>query len=156
MYDRHLLLLRNGISMRRPVGGASSSFFIDQGSHGSFNRHSLTAAYSLAVAKAGGTPVILPFIPDSVPAYLDLVDGIIISGGSDFDPARFGDTEVHPQTYDITPDRDEAEIQLVRGAVERSLPVLGICRGIQAIAVALGGTLIQHVPTQYSDEIEHR
>jgi putative glutamine amidotransferase len=142
--------------MRRPIIGISSSFFVDNASHGTFNRHSLTAAYSIGVERAGGTPVILPFLPDSVDAYLDLVDGLVLSGGSDFDPARFGDTEVHPATYDILPDRDEAEIRLVQGAVERKMPLLGICRGIQAIAVALGGTLIQDVPTQFSGEIGHR
>ena len=142
--------------MRRPVIGISSSYFVDNASHGTFNRHSLTAAYSIGVEKAGGTPIILPFLPNSVDGYLEIVDGLIISGGSDFDPALFGDTEVHPATYDITPDRDEAEIRLVRGAKERGIPVLGICRGIQAIAVALGGTLIQDVPTQFSAEIGHR
>jgi len=142
--------------MRKPVIGISSSYFVDNASHGSFNRHSITAAYSLAIARAGGTPIILPFIPDAVPGYLDLVDGLILSGGSDFDPARFGETEVHPATYDIVPDRDEAEIRLIQGAKARDIPVLGICRGVQAIAVALGGTLIQDVPTQFSTEIGHR
>ena len=99
--------------MRKPVIGISSSYFVDNASHGSFNRHSITAAYSLAIARAGGTPIILPFIPDAVPGYLDLVDGLILSGGSDFDPARFGETEVHPATYDIVPERDEAEIRLI-------------------------------------------
>ena len=142
--------------MRRPVIGISSSYFVDKASHGTFDRHSLTAAYSIGVEKAGGTPIILPFLPDSVDSYLDLVDGLILSGGSDFDPATFGDTEVHPATYDILPERDEAEILLVRGAKDRGIPLLGICRGIQAIAVALGGTLIQDVPTQFDPKIGHR
>ena len=142
--------------MRRPIIGISSSYFVDNASHGSFNRHSVTAGYSMAVAQVGGAPIILPFIPDAVETYLELIDGLILSGGSDIDPARFGDTEVHPATYDIIPDRDEAEIRLVEGAAARSIPILGICRGIQAIAVALGGSLIQDVPSQISTDIEHR
>jgi putative glutamine amidotransferase len=145
-----------GTHMRRPVIGISASWYVDQASHGTFNRHAISADYSLGVAKAGGAPIILPFIPDVVDTFLDLVDGLILSGGSDFDPARFGDAEVHPATYDILPDRDEAEIRLIQGAMARDIPILGICRGIQAIAIATGGTLIQDVATQYSPEIGHR
>jgi putative glutamine amidotransferase len=105
---------------------------------------------------AGGVPVILPFVPDAALEMLDVIDGLILSGGSDLDPALFGDTEVHPQTYDILPDRDAAELALAKGALDRDMPILGICRGIQALNVAMGGTLYQDVPDQYSADIAHR
>ena len=143
-------------SMDRPVIGITSSQFIDTASHGVFPRHSISKAYSEAVYKAGGTPVILPFFGDLAANMLDLIDGLILTGGADIDPARFGDDEVHPKTYDILPDRDEAEIELTRGALARDLPILGICRGIQVLNVAMGGTLYQDVPDQFSAEIEHR
>jgi putative glutamine amidotransferase len=87
---------------------------------------------------------------------LDLIDGLLLTGGADIDPARFGEAEVHPRTYDILPDRDEAEIELTRGALSREIPILGICRGIQVLNVAMGGTLYQDVPDQFSAEIAHR
>ena len=85
-----------------------------------------------------------------------LVDGLILSGGSDLDPSRFGDTEVHPETYDIIPERDEAELILARMALERDIPVLGICRGIQVLNVAMGGSLYQDVASQYPTSLAHR
>jgi putative glutamine amidotransferase len=142
--------------MHRPVIALSASQFVDHASHGTFVRHSLTAAYSEAVHKAGGIPIILPFIADIVEDALNFVDGLVLTGGSDFDPKLFGDTEIHPQTYEITPARDQAELLLARSAIERDIPLLGICRGIQAINIAFGGTLYQDVPTQYSSEIGHR
>src|SRR5215210_7041615 len=114
-------------AMRRPVIGICASQFLDQASHGTFVRHSLSAAYSEAVHVAGGVPIILPFFADKADAYLDLIDCLILSGGADIDPVRFGDTEVHPTTYDILPERDDAEIQLTTGALERRMPILGIC-----------------------------
>jgi putative glutamine amidotransferase len=142
--------------MRRPVIGITSSHLIDKASHGVFPRHALPTAYSAAVHRAGGVPVILPFIPEAAEQMLELIDGLILSGGSDLDPALFGDAEVHPQTYDILPDRDSAELALANGALARDMPILGICRGIQALNVAAGGTLYQDVPDQFSQEIRHR
>ena len=143
-------------SMDRPVIGITSSQFIDTASHGVFPRHSISKAYSEAVHRAGGVPVILPFFGDLAASMLDLVDGLILTGGADIDPARFGDEEIHPKTYDILPDRDEAEIELTRGALSRDMPILGICRGVQVLNVAMGGTLYQDVPDQFSADIEHR
>lgn len=142
--------------MRRPVIGITSSQFIETASHGVIPRHSLSKAYSDAVHQAGGTPIILPFIADVASNMLDIIDGLILTGGADIDPARFGEHTVHPKTYDILADRDEAEIRLATGAMERDLPLLGICRGIQVLNVALGGTLYQDVTDQFSAEIGHR
>jgi putative glutamine amidotransferase len=81
---------------------------------------------------------------------LDKLDGLILAGGCDIDPSSYGE-EPHPQTNGTVPERDRAEIALTQAAVERDMPVLGICRGMQLINVALGGTLNQHLP----DDVGH-
>jgi putative glutamine amidotransferase len=81
---------------------------------------------------------------------LDLIDGLILSGGSDIDPASYG-ADRHPETGITVPERDRTEVALARRAIERDLPVLGICRGMQLLNVAFGGTLLQHLP----DEVGH-
>ncbi len=95
------------------------------------------------VAAAGGAPVVLPPVPGAL-APAGRLDGLIISGGPDVDPARYGQ---EPGPHTVTrPDRDAAEIALLRAALDGGIPVLGICRGMQVMNVALGGTLIQHLP----------
>jgi putative glutamine amidotransferase len=142
--------------MHRPVIGITSSQFVDQASHGTFNRHSLSKAYSEAVHRAGGVPIILPYFEDVANEMLKLIDGLILSGGADIDPARFGDRDIHPETYDIIPERDAAEFALAAGALERDMPLLGICRGIQVLNVVMGGTLYQDVADQFRPDIAHR
>lgn len=103
--------------------------------------------YSLAVQRAGGLALILP--PDDVVAespdeLLDMIDGLILAGGSDIDPASYG-AQPHPETRGSWPERDRFEIALGTRALERDVPVLGICRGMQMLNVIQGGTLNQHV-----------
>lgn len=83
-----------------------------------------------------------------------LIDGLILAGGADIDPSSYG-AEQDPHTIDTVPARDAFEIALARAAIERDLPLLGICRGMQLINVALGGTLLQHLPDRLGHE-EHR
>lgn len=104
----------------------------------------LPQSYPDAVAGAGGVPVLLPPLP-GVEAAVERLDGLIISGGPDVEPSRYG-AERDPLTKVIRPDRDAAEVALFQAALERGLPVLGVCRGMQLMNVALGGTLIQHLP----------
>ncbi|HYM55348.1 MAG TPA: gamma-glutamyl-gamma-aminobutyrate hydrolase family protein, partial [Solirubrobacteraceae bacterium] len=113
--------------------------------------------YVEAAQRAGGLAVMLPPDPRLVEdpgEALELIDGLILAGGADIDPASYGE-EPHAETVDTVPERDAFEIALVRAAIERDLPVLGICRGMQLINVARGGTLLQHLPERFGHE-EHR
>ncbi|HEY3728716.1 MAG TPA: gamma-glutamyl-gamma-aminobutyrate hydrolase family protein [Solirubrobacteraceae bacterium] len=101
--------------------------------------------YANAVAAAGGRPVLLPPMLDGVAETLDAVDGLIFCGGPDIDPAVYGQRP-GPETAAVSPERDPAELALLRAALDEEVPVLGICRGMQLLNVAYGGTLIQHLP----------
>src|ERR1700755_1408773 len=113
----------------------------------------LSRAYVDAIQRAGAIALMLP--PDSWVAghpddVLDGLDGLLLAGGADIDPGSY-DAEPHPTTTNTRPDRDDAEIALALRALERDIPVLGICRGMQLINVALGGTLVQHLPESIGD-----
>jgi putative glutamine amidotransferase len=133
----------------KPIIGITPSAQLDNLAHGTFLRYCTSAPYVRAVETAGGVPVILPPQRDTVDELLAIIDGLLLSGGPDVDPARYGDTYVHSETYGIDPDRDQFEIDLFGGAIRRDIPVFGICRGIQLMNVALGGTLIQDVATEH-------
>ena len=117
----------------------------------------LSRSYADALREAGAIAFMLPpdprvaAEPDSA---LDALDGLILAGGADIDPASYG-AERHPKTLNTRPERDRVEIALARRALERELPLLGICRGMQLLNVALGGTLIQHLPDSLG-HAEHR
>ncbi len=117
----------------------------------------LALSYLEAVQRAGGLALMLPpdeqLVADPEQA-LELIDGLLLAGGADIDPASYGQP-AHPETVETTRERDAFEIALVRGAIVRDLPVLGICRGMQLINVALGGTLLQHLPERLGHG-EHR
>jgi putative glutamine amidotransferase len=119
-------------------------------------RVSVPRNYVDAVIAAGGVPLVLPSQDDNSDTLLEIVDGLLFTGGADIAPAVYGDGEVHPETYGVDDRRDRFELSLVNLAVEREIPFLCICRGIQVLNVALGGTLIQDIPDQYSQEIQHR
>lgn len=140
----------------KPVIGITPSPIAEELPHGTFYRYALSTNYSEAVEAAGGIPIILPPQQGNVEEMLDMIDGLLLSGGGDIRPDRYGDDYVHEATYGIHDLRDELELQLARGAVERDLPVLCICRGIQVLNVALEGTLIQDVADEYGKQIEHR
>lgn len=113
-------------------------------------------AYLSALAQAGGVPFLIPLNLET-PALrrlYDLADGILLTGGGDIDPKFYQQTP-QAKLYNLQPDRDEMEIRLSRWAVEDGKPVLGICRGVQVMAVAAGGTLCQDVPTQMPQATLH-
>ncbi len=116
------------------------------------------ARYVQAVQRAGGRPVLLPPDPEDAGdpgGVLDLIDALVVTGGAgDLDPALYGD-ERHPETGPIQEERDAYELALVTGALEREMPILGICRGMQILNVAYGGTIEQHLPEVLGHE-EHR
>ncbi len=108
----------------------------------------LPSVYADAINRAGGVPVLLPPAsddPDRAAAVVARLDGLVISGGADVDPAQYGE-EPHPLTVKVRPDRDAWELALLTSAAAANLPTLGVCRGMQVMAVAAGGTLDQHTP----------
>ena len=141
---------------RRPVIGLTPSPSTLERSHGTFNIYGLANTYTTAVESAGGAPIIIPPQTDEPSQLLDRIDGLLLTGGGDIDPARYGDDTVHSTTYGIHPGRDDLELELARAATERNIPLLCICRGIQVLNVALGGTLYQDVADQYSSELQHQ
>jgi len=113
------------------------------------------ASYVESVAEAGGVPLLIPPAAALDPAaVLGAVDGLVFSGGSDLDPELY-DADLHPETAGIVRERDEAELVLMRAALEHDLPLLAICRGSQVLNVALGGDLEQHVPDRVGHSL-HR
>jgi putative glutamine amidotransferase len=102
-------------------------------------------AYVESVAAAGGRALLIPPQDNAVEETLDAIDGLILSGGADLDPALYG-AERHAETTVVQPERDEAELALLRAALDRELPVLAICRGMQLLNVLGGGGLHQHMP----------
>jgi putative glutamine amidotransferase len=111
--------------------------------------------YSLSIETAGGVPRVITPDKDTVDAALDAADGLLLTGGADVDPRQYGVTERHP-TVSVVPERDEYEIQLARGAMARDLPILAICRGIQLLNVAAGGSLVQDLPSERPSMVRHR
>lgn len=140
--------------MSRPVIGLT----LDAEPAGGYSKlpwYALRENYCVAVEQAGGLPILLPHEPDLVEAYLERLDGIVVTGGAfDIDPALFGAESRHATV--TTKDRRTAfELDLTRGALAHDLPVFGICGGQQLLNVALGGTLIQHIPDEVAAALAH-
>jgi putative glutamine amidotransferase len=117
----------------------------------------LPRSYVDAVQRAGGVALLLPPDPAAVEdpdILLDLVDGLLLAGGADIDPSTYG-AEPDPATVGTVPERDRFELALATRAMERDIPFLGVCRGMQVMNVARGGTLTQHLPDDYGHE-DHR
>lgn len=139
---------------RRPLVGIT----LDSEEPGGWSRYpwyALRQNYASAVAEAGGLPVALPHDAALAEAWLDRLDALIVTGGAfDIDPAIYGESETH-ETVTLKTGRTAAELALLRGALARDLPVLGICGGEQLMAVALGGTLVQHIPESFPEALAH-
>jgi putative glutamine amidotransferase len=102
-------------------------------------------AYVTSIERAGGKALLVPPSETGVEETLDALDGVVFSGGEDLHPEVYG-ADPHPETRHTRPDRDQAELRLLRGALERDMPVLAVCRGSQVLNVGLGGDLVQHLP----------
>lgn len=115
----------------------------------------ITHDYLMRVVNAGGIPLVVPPLGELPVELLDRVDGLVLSGGEDIAPERYGKPpSPHLGTVDLL--RDALELALVTEAVARRMPILAICRGAQVLNVALGGTLIQDLPSEYPSDVRHR
>jgi putative glutamine amidotransferase len=118
--------------------------------------HQLGEAYTRAILRAGGIPLVIPLGLDKpgLRALVQQLDGLVLSGGGDIDPGRFNG-DPHPKIYGISPERDQLETSLVNIALELDKPLLAICRGIQVLNVALGGKLHTHIQDQMTHSLKH-
>ena len=133
----------------KPVIGLTSSFRWDG------LRYTLSEDYVKAVERSGSIPIILPPTMEAdVDAFLDLIDGLILTGGGDLDTYLYGEAPL-PKQGRIDPLRDKFEIDISKRALELRKPILAICRGIQALNVAAGGTLYQDINSQVKGSLKH-
>jgi putative glutamine amidotransferase len=139
---------------KRPIIGVTLDSE-QSGGYSTYPWYALRQNYADAIIAAGGLPIALPHNAALAPDYLDRLDALVVTGGAfDVDPALYGGGERHA-TVLLKEGRTAAELALTQGALARNLPVLGICGGQQLLAVALGGTLIQHIPDSIDDALEH-
>ncbi|MFJ9948302.1 gamma-glutamyl-gamma-aminobutyrate hydrolase family protein [Kitasatospora sp. NPDC091207] len=131
----------------RPLIGITS--YLDEAAWGVWRQPAavLPRTYLDCVSRAGGTPVLLPPQDGGVERLIGALDGLLLAGGADLDPALYG-ADPHPRTGRPQPQRDRWESELLAAALDRDLPVLGVCRGLQLLNVALGGDLVQHLPDE--------
>jgi putative glutamine amidotransferase len=129
----------------RPVIGITS--YRDRAVWGSWDADAVVIpdAYVRKIQQAGAHAVVIPPNGEVSAELLDRLDGLLLAGGADIDPAHYA-AEAHEQTRGLRPDRDASELALCAAALDRDLPTLGICRGMQVMAVISGGSLIQHLP----------
>jgi len=125
------------------------------GGYSKFPWYAIRENYASAVVQAGGLPILLQHEPDAAEAYLDRIDGLVVTGGAfDIDPALFGAGSRHP-TVRTKDRRTEFELAVTKGAIARNLPLLAICGGQQLLNVVLGGTLFQHIPDEVKGALAH-
>jgi len=138
--------------MVAPLIGITTSVTVDR----TPERAYVNGAYIRAVQAAGGIPVLLTphFTPEVQAALWSRLDGLVLTGGGDIDPARFGEAR-HPAVDEVSPARDDLEIWLTHQALVDGVPLFAICRGIQVLNVALGGTLVQDIPGELPDALVH-
>jgi len=143
-------------SARKPVRACTVAVTASIRPEGDTKRVRLTAAYVTALENAGLVPLIVPPLSSAsaAAAVLDSVSGLVLTGGEDVDPARYGE-ERHEKVRSVNAARDATEAALVEEAKARGMPVLAICRGIQILNVALGGTLVQDIASQCGTDISH-
>lgn len=137
----------------KPVIGLTGSYKPDPETP----QHFLNQSYFDAIRHFGGIPLLIPVLAEDTELafLLKQCDGILLTGGNDLDPALFGESVLN-DTVVIAAERDEAEFRVLDLAVQRNLPIFGICRGIQVMNVYFGGTLYQDIPSQIPSDISHR
>ena len=139
--------------MKKPVIGISLDFENNQG-YSAMPYYALRENYISSVERAGGVPILLPF-SQNIDSYIELIDGLIITGGNfDISPNLYGDSKVH-NAVSVKENRTNFEKEISLRAIEKKMPILGICGGMQLLNVILGGTLIQHIPDEIEGCLEH-
>ncbi len=142
--------------VQKPVIGFTLDY--ELGGKGQFSLYPWYAVrenYLRSATQAGGIPLALPHELDLVESYLDMIDGLIVTGG-DFDiPPHYYGQEINSDKVSIKERRTAFELSMVRGALKRDMPILGICGGQQLLAVAMGGSLIQHIPDSIANSLAH-
>lgn len=144
--------------MKKPLIGIVGNKLINEGTiFPGYEKVYVSDDYIQAVHMAGGVPIILPLLSDAdtIARQLEMLDGIVISGGYDVNPLVYGEEPAEKQEF-ICPERDNYDIKIIRMALELNKPILGICRGLQIINVALGGTLYQDLSQNSDCYIKHR
>jgi len=156
-----IIFLRCGImtskskgNTMRPIIGITCG---TSGTESSLSENAISGSYISAIESAGGIPIVIPIVQDEacLDDSLGLIDGLLLSGGVDIDPSYFGE-EAEPGLGRVDADRDRVEIYLATKALKKRLPILGICRGIQILNVAGGGTLYQDINTDLNNIQKHR
>lgn len=137
--------------MHKPLIGIGSDVFQRNGER---DRAFVYTTYIESLKRAGAVPVIVPPQPENVADVLDGLDGILLAGGDDCDPAEYGE-EKHPSCEPMDPRRQQNDVRLAKMARERGIPTLGICLGVQVMNVAAGGTLIQDIGSAVGTDIDH-
>jgi putative glutamine amidotransferase len=145
----------NGSSERPVIGLTPDHHEAGAYGHSKFPCYALRENYLGSIARAGGLPLCLPLETDLIADILSRIDGLVLTGGAfDVDPALFGDEDRHEKVT-LKPRRTDFEMAIIKAALDADMPVLGICGGEQLLNVALGGTLIQHIPDTIPDALPH-
>lgn len=145
----HITAVQKPAPLSKPLIGISLGY--------SATKNSVNTVYVQSVLKNGGLPYLIP-VTDDVETLRQIVselDGLIMTGGEDISPAYYGEQK-HPNLGEVNDERDKYDLTLVKLAIEHNIPLLGICRGLQLINIAMGGTLYQDLPSQHSQQINHR
>jgi len=167
--DTHARFIRNHLEKSDLIRGHASCIIMSETLHGEprqligittngkndENRFLLPREYVDVVRRAGGVPVLLPPGEAALNGLVESLDGLILSGGGDLDPVHYGGRQ-HETIYNVDAERDASDLALAKLVVDSGLPTLGICRGMQIINVALGGTLHEHLPEAVGETILHR
>ncbi|MBN2794262.1 MAG: gamma-glutamyl-gamma-aminobutyrate hydrolase family protein [Clostridia bacterium] len=142
--------------MKKIIGISAGQYLMKDGVFSGFDRTYVNQDYVRSIIDAGGIPLILPLTDDIdiIRGYMDIIDGLVLSGGHDVSPLMYNE-QPKPKLGPILVSRDLFDIQMVEEAMERHLPILGICRGHQILNVALGGTLYQDLSYKSDDILKH-
>src|ERR1043166_10248683 len=137
--------------MTKPLIGIGSDVYVHEGER---DRAFVFTTYVDSLRRAGAIPVLIPPQPENAAEIVDDLDGLLLAGGDDCDPAAYGEPR-HPTVEPMDARRQANDLALAKLARERGLPTLGICLGVQVMNVAAGGTLIQDIDSQHETEVEH-